>query len=474
MLIKLNHKLLGSLILDVSNHNKFDNSGPCPVELKENINKIFLYLCVVLLITMVSFLYLMFDNTNSKFIVYIVMSYSCLSVLRLIFYMGGAAKYDFAQKSKVCNLIDDEPLISILVPAYNESLVIGDVIRGYDSIDYDNYEIIIVDDGSSDNTFDVAREAVLKSNLNIRVYLKENGGKASALNYALNKSNGDFVLCMDADSKLSPGTLKAGISHFVTKPNLAAVAGIVKVENKTSFLTKMQYLDYLVGHFQRKAFSNLGLVSIVPGPIGLFRKEFMNNIGGYEKENTTFAEDTELTLRLLAKGHEIICDDDMIAYTEAPISYTDLFRQRYRWTRGIYQALLKNTYKLIMSTHTKIHVLYMFLMWEQVIIPVIDFFLLSLFVFHFIFSSNSFIYSLLFLYVAVIDIVITLMATKGEVGRLSLVFYSVIGRFTYANILSVWKIASFIDEWKLRDMSWDKLERNGFTDTAPVTQEVTK
>jgi cellulose synthase/poly-beta-1,6-N-acetylglucosamine synthase-like glycosyltransferase len=466
--------------VDVSNHNSESTAAPCPVELKESLNRIFLYLCALLLVVMTLFLWVMLETSSAKFVVYIVMSYSCLSIIRLIFYIGGAVKYDFRERNKVCSFISksEEPLISILVPAYNESLVIKDVIKGYDSIDYTNYEIIIVDDGSSDNTYEIAKEAASHSNLNISVYFKVNGGKASALNYALEKSLGDFVLCMDADSKLSPGTLKAGISHFLIKPNLAAVAGIVKVENRTSFLTKMQYLDYLVGHFQRKAFSNLSLVSIVPGPIGLFRKEFIKNIGGYEKENTTFAEDTELTLRLLADGHDIICDDDMIAYTEAPISYTDLFRQRYRWTRGIYQALLKNTYKLIMSTHTKVHILYMFLMWEQVIIPVIDFFLLCLFVFHFIFSENSFIYSLLFLYVAFIDVIITVLATKGEKGRFSLVLYSIVGRFTYANILSVWKISSFIDEWNVREMSWDKLERNGFTDSIavpiPTVKEVIK
>ncbi len=415
-------------------------------------------------------------GSYGNWIVLGIMGYSSLSFLRMLFYALGSYFYELkARKFNKSHPINsglemELPLISILVPAYNEGPVIEDVIKNYQVIDYPNYEVIIVDDGSADDTFEKAWMAATLSPLNIQVYTKANGGKASALNFALEKARGEYVLCMDADSTLGKNTLRSGIRYFFENPNLAAVAGVVKVENTETFIGKMQYLDYLFGHFQRKGLSLLKVVTIVPGPIGLFRRDLIEEVGSYESENTTYAEDTELTFRLITSGYDIVCDDEMIAYTEAPSNYRDLYRQRYRWTRGIYQALLKNTHNFIGADDIKYQKLFMYLLWEQVLFPVIDFILMGVFVYCFMTSQFLEEYSLLFLYIFAIDLVMTFMATSKEKRRMGWLYRSIIARFFYTNVILVWKMTAFYDEWVLRGMSWDKLSRTGFSSTTLVKE----
>jgi len=403
-------------------------------------------------------------KAQSELILTVLMGYSGLSFIRMCFYLFGEAK--FSRESRSVLPIANIPLfpkISILVPAYNEAEVIEEVIRNYSLIEYPDFEIIIVDDGSKDDTYEVALRGAEKSALNISIFRKPNGGKASALNFALEKADGEFVLCMDADSKLAPATLKYGIRHFFNNPNLSAVAGKVEVENTDSFIGRMQYLDYLFGHFQKKLLSTYKTVTIVPGPIGLFRKSHLEQIGGYEKENTTYAEDTELTLKLLISGKEIICDDGMIAYTEAPTSYTDLYRQRYRWTRGIFQAVIKNMQGFLEAEEKRGLFLFTFLLWEQVLFPIIDFALLIVFILCYFFSPIEATASLLLLYVYALDFIMAVVATKGEKRKLYWIFQSILSRFFYSNILLVWKMSAFYDEWIARGMTWDKLSRSGFS-----------
>lgn len=436
-------------------------------EMRRKVNE-FCYLGAGLILglgVLISYLLIGSTADQAETILMVLMGYSGLSFVRMCFYMVGALKYAKINKGLLpIEDILDFPFISILVPAYSEGTVIEEVIKNYSVINYPNFEIIIVDDGSKDNTYEAALAGASLTNLNISVFKKENGGKASALNFALSKAMGEFVLCMDADSKLAPNTLKCGVRHFSDNPNLAAVAGMVKVENTDTFIGRMQYLDYLFGHFQKKSLSVLKTVTIVPGPIGLFRKSDIEAIGCYEKENTTYAEDTELTFKLLIKGKDIICDDGMVSYTEAPSNYKDLYRQRYRWTRGIFQALIKNTQGFLQAEDTKGQLVFVFLLWEQVLFPIIDFTLLMVFIICYFFTPIEAVASLLLLYVYAIDLVMAFVATKGEKRRFNLIYQSILSRFFYSNILLVWKLSAFYDEWVARGMSWDKLARNGFSE----------
>jgi cellulose synthase/poly-beta-1,6-N-acetylglucosamine synthase-like glycosyltransferase len=395
----------------------------------------------------------------------IILSYSFMTSLRFFFYVFGAIINGLNnQKKSRSNSLQNfqEPKVSILMPAYNESKVIAFVLESFEKMNYTNFEVIVVDDGSSDETYEIAQKTSESLNIDIKVYRKENGGKAMALNYGIEKSSGEFLLCMDSDSVLSPDSIINGIKHFENNRKLASVAGIVMVADEKSLLCQFQQLDYLIGHFQRKALSFFGKVSIVPGPIGLFRKSAVLSVGGYEKDKGTFAEDTELTFRLIAAGWTIECDDGMAAFTEVPDNYNDLLRQRYRWSRGVYQALLKNLDNFIFSQHISNIFFLMFLMWEQVVIPIVDFALLFAFVNYFLMGSGSSSYSSLILYVLFIDIALAVISTLREKASLKWTCVAILSRFTYVNVLLIWKLMAFYEEWKSVRMTWDKLSRNGF------------
>jgi poly-beta-1,6 N-acetyl-D-glucosamine synthase len=234
------------------------------------------------------------------------------------------------------------PMISLVVPAYNEGPVIQAAVRSLLALDYPNFEILVVDDGSTDDTYEkamaVSRETV---GVEVRVITKRNGGKADALNTGMALARGEFVLNMDGDTKLSPNTLRACIRHF-ENPKVGAVAGNVKVVNRENIWTNIQALEYVEGlAMARKAQSFGRVVNIIPGPLGMFRKSVLQQVGGYDRD--TFAEDCDLTLKLLMRGWHIEYEPSAIAWVETPSGLLDLLKQRYRWTRGILQATTKHS-----------------------------------------------------------------------------------------------------------------------------------
>ncbi len=174
-----------------------------------------------------------------------------------------------------------------------------------------------MDDGSTDRT--VERAASLEGrygDTTLRVVSKRNGGKASALNTGIALARIDYVLCMDGDSRLDPGTLRAAMRHF-GDPRVGAVAGNVKVVNRDNVWTRLQALEYLEGlNMARRAQGFLRVVNIIPGPIGVFRRDVLRRVGGYDTD--TFAEDADLTLKILTAGWHVAYEERAIAYTEAP------------------------------------------------------------------------------------------------------------------------------------------------------------
>jgi biofilm PGA synthesis N-glycosyltransferase PgaC len=236
--------------------------------------------------------------------------------------------------------LTDAPPVSIVVPAYNEAAVIESALRSLLELDYPAYEIIVIDDGSTDDTAE--RAAALAGDygrVSIRVLRRSNAGKASALNAGIAIAKHNFIVCMDADSRLSRESVRMAMRHF-RDPRVGAVAGNVKVVNRGTMWTALQALEYIEGlNLARRAQGFLHVVNIVPGPIGVFRREALVAVGGYDTD--TFAEDADLTLKILTAGWHITYENRAVAWTEAPERLHDLIKQRYRWTRGILQALRK-------------------------------------------------------------------------------------------------------------------------------------
>lgn len=238
---------------------------------------------------------------------------------------------------------DNLKKVSILIPVYNEEKLLATVISALLNLDYpkEKYEIIIVDDGSQDNSCEVVYQFLEKERtVKIKFFRQENQGKAKALNRAFAESEGEIIACIDSDCVLTKDSLLFGVRHFQDE-KVGAVAGNVKIWNQDKIFTKLQALEYLEGlNFTRQALSFFNKVNIVPGAIGFFRREVLEEVGLYN--GNVYAEDCDLTLRILKAGYKVIYEPKAVAYTEAPENIYCLLTQRYRWTRGILQAVKKN------------------------------------------------------------------------------------------------------------------------------------
>lgn len=240
------------------------------------------------------------------------------------------------------------PLVSIIVPAYNEEVNAVKSLQNLLRSTYPNFNIIFVDDGSKDSTYEKVATA-FKHNDKVNVLTKPNGGKASALNYGISQTNADYVLCIDADTNLLPNALELLARHLADE-KVGAVAGNVKVGNEINLLTRWQSIEYITSqNFDRNAFANINAITVVPGAIGLFRKRAIEEAGGFTSD--TFAEDCDLTIRMLRAGYVIKNENEAIALTEAPESLQQFLKQRFRWSFGVMQAFWKNRDALFNSDY---------------------------------------------------------------------------------------------------------------------------
>lgn len=234
---------------------------------------------------------------------------------------------------------DHQPFVSVIVPAYNEERVIERTIASLLASDYPHYEIIVVDDGSTDRTFQVVSER-FAGEQRMRVFRRENGGKAEALNYGLRHAQGEIVVALDADTVFATGTLRALARRF-HDPNLGAVAGNAKVGNRINIVTRWQALEYITSqNLDRRAFASLNCITVVPGAVGAWRRELIERAGGFSGD--TLAEDQDLTLRVRRLGCKIGYEEEAIAWTEAPDTWRNLARQRFRWSFGTLQCMWKH------------------------------------------------------------------------------------------------------------------------------------
>lgn len=252
--------------------------------------------------------------------------------------------------------VDDEfvnnetPLISILVPAYNESVGIVDSINSLLDQDYDNYEVIIIDDGSSDDTYEKALK-YFGDEKRVRIYTKENDGKGMALNFGATKASGSYFMCIDADTILEPHAIRTMIGK--KKPGVDAVAAMVGINNEytmnngspvEAFIpkkisTRMQWMEYCRSYVAfRCSMKDQNVITVISGACGLISREIFDKTGGYKKEQ--LGEDMELTLNIHTNGGKVQFLSETLAWTEAPSNVKDLGKQRVRWFRGALQAFI--------------------------------------------------------------------------------------------------------------------------------------
>lgn len=350
------------------------------------------------------------------------------------------------------------PLVSIIVPCYNESLTLENCIRSLSKQTYHRYEIIIVDDGSKDNTLEVANKLRL-NNPRITVLTKVNGGKASALNYGIKHSRGKIVVSLDADSIFLNDTLTRLVAPF-NNPDVAAVGGNIKVSNRGKMITKNQALEYISGlNIQRRTFAHLGCMQIISGAIGAFRKDRLLEVGGYSMD--TIVEDMDVTVTLARMGHKIEYIGEAVAYTEAPENSYDFFKQRYRWIYGGFEVLNKHKDLLFSSKSGRIGMIGLPYIITSLLIDILVTFLLFFMLLRVLFYNDS--YDLLPLLITVLMLQSILFFYTVYIDRENrgLALLTPIYIMVYTQFINLITIKAFVDYLRGTKTSWNKVKRLG-------------
>ena len=229
------------------------------------------------------------------------------------------------------------PPAAIIVPAFNEAVGIERAVRSFAASDYPDYEVIVVDDGSTDGTADLVEALALPG---VRVLRQVNAGKPAALNRGVAASVGAVVVMVDADTVFERDSLRRVIAPLAAA-EVGAVSGNTKVGNRHGLLGRWQHIEYVLGfNLDRRLYDVLRCMPTVPGAIGAFRREAVAQVGGLSGD--TLAEDTDLTIALGRAGWEVVYAEEARAWTEAPATLTALWRQRYRWSYGTMQAVWKH------------------------------------------------------------------------------------------------------------------------------------
>jgi len=265
------------------------------------------------------------------------MGCTILAVVRVI--MLGALTLAQARRREPQRREGYEPLVTVLIPAFNERLVIERTIDTILRTGYEKLEVLVIDDGSSDDTAAVVERCASKEP-RVRLLRKQNGGKAHAANAGLAVARGEIVVAVDADTLILPGAIERLVAHF-GDDEVTAACGNVEVGNVNSWLTRFQAIEYVTSqNFDRRAFALLNSISVVPGALGAWRREAVLKVGGYSSD--TLTEDADLTLTVLRAGGRIEYEPRAVGRTEAPESVSGLLKQRFRWTYGTYQCLFKH------------------------------------------------------------------------------------------------------------------------------------
>jgi cellulose synthase/poly-beta-1,6-N-acetylglucosamine synthase-like glycosyltransferase/peptidoglycan/xylan/chitin deacetylase (PgdA/CDA1 family) len=232
--------------------------------------------------------------------------------------------------------------VSVIVPAWNEKECIEQTLRSLVASDYPALEIVMVDDGSTDGTADIAEALRLPG---VRVVRQANGGKAAALNTGVAVASHDIIVMMDGDTVFEPETIRLLVQPF-GDPDVGGVAGNAKVGNTTNMVSRWQRIEYILGfNLDRRMYDLMRCMPTVPGAIGAFRREALEDVGGVSED--TLAEDTDITMAMCRAGWRVVYEDSAIAWTEAPTTLNQLYKQRYRWSYGTMQAMWKHRHAVV-------------------------------------------------------------------------------------------------------------------------------
>jgi poly-beta-1,6-N-acetyl-D-glucosamine synthase len=268
--------------------------------------------------------------------------------LKYIVQLTAAPWYSFLEKRQnLPSTVARNPRVSVLIPAWNEEVGILKTIQSVLNTHYEDLELIVINDGSTDRTHELVTSFLesykaLKTSANkadFRYLSLSNGGKAKAMNEGVKQATGEFILTVDADSVMDSKAINAVLRRF-DDPKVGAVAGNVIIGNRKQRMALLQQLEYLYGFFFKRADSVFNAVYIIGGAAAAYRKTTLDRVGGFDESIIT--EDIEMSTRILANGYKTRYAADAVVYTEGPSDWKGLSQQRLRWKYGRLLTFIKH------------------------------------------------------------------------------------------------------------------------------------
>ncbi|MBM3154617.1 MAG: glycosyltransferase [Chloroflexi bacterium] len=381
--------------------------------------------------------------------------------------------------------LDHYPPVSILVPAFNEEKCIAGTLETLLEADYPDKEIIVIDDGSTDDTLKIAKSYTKRG---IKVLHRPNGGKAAALNYGLQLANGEIIVCVDADSMIVRTALIELVRRF-EDDSVVAVAGNVKVYNRDKILTACQALEYIFDiNIARRGLDLFGAVVVVPGCLGAFRAEALLETAGWDVE--TVVEDFDTTVKIAKRsaydgrhpeakiahmeapdfqvatkgmktGRVVQASSKAIAYTEGPETVRGLWKQRLRWYRGNFQTMWKHRDAFTNTRFGSLYTLsFPYVLISMIFVPIS---MLAVIIAGgmAIIGGDGMPLLLIFGVFVILQYLVSILAIEMDDEDLKLALYAPLSVVGYKHLLDLAKLKAAFDVMTNRSMGWDKLDRIG-------------
>ncbi|WP_128379737.1 bifunctional polysaccharide deacetylase/glycosyltransferase family 2 protein [Streptomyces cavernae] len=359
--------------------------------------------------------------------------------------------------------------VTVLVPAFNEEAGIESTVHSLLASTHPYLEVIVIDDGSTDQTADLATWI---NDPRIRVIRQPNSGKAAALNTGLANASYDIVVMVDADTVFETDTLHRLIQPLA-HPAVGAVSGNTKVGNRRGLLGRWQHLEYVFGfNLDRRMFEVLECMPTVPGAIGAFRRDALMGVGGVSED--TLAEDTDLTMALWRAGWRVVYEESAVAWTEVPASLRQLWRQRYRWCYGTLQAMWKHRRAVVelgpagRFARRGLSYLTLFQVVLPLLAPVVDLFALYGLLF-----ADSVLSTGVWLGFLTAQLVCAGYALRLDGERLRALWSMPLQLFVYRQLMYLVVIQSVVALVLGTRLKWHRMHRSGTAATEQLRQPVT-
>lgn len=452
------------------------------------------------------------DYVNIFFIIYLI-GYSSFLFLAVV--IGSSELYKKRQSEKMKNTLLHNYYIpvSIIVPAYNEEVTVVETVKSLLALEYELYEIVVVDDGSKDTTSQKLIEAFgmesirrpihrkiacqpeefiyesVSEKVPLTLIRKKNGGKADSLNMGINACRYPYFICMDADSVLQYDSLSKIVRPLLEQDDIVAVGGVVRPANSVTLergrvldyqlprniLACMQVLEYDRSFLaSRILFDKFNGSLIISGAFGLFKKDVVIAAGGYD--HSTMGEDMELVVKL----HEFCAMNeipycvkyatDAVCWSQAPERLKDLCKQRKRWHLGLFQSMWKHRIMLFNAKFGAVSFIsYFYFLLYELLSPFIEIFGVFTMLLAFVADLINLPFMILFFAIyAVFGCILTLTAffARTQTIDLKISFWDALKaillcffEITFLRFIMAFVRATAFVGYKKKKLNWGRIER---------------